>query len=246
VLRPAQSDTNAVWVSRALDHDPQYTVAGLVTRDYPAFVRILHPAFAADGGPVPWRAIADAVGGTIHPSVQWHSLERKMEPDTVEALELRTDRGGFAPEIGDLSIQLMRRLFSVLAVHAKDPICMAAYWIGRGRAREWPAAPHICIPEHRREWEYALFSGTLTDVLEERELGYADDPLGYSDGPLEFSPNFLWPHDRAWLLSTQEDFDSTIVGGTESLIADICSQSALETVLVSPSVSLTIDADTVN
>jgi hypothetical protein len=211
-------------------------VAGLVTRDYPAFVRILHPAFAADGGPVAWRAIADAVGGTIHPSVQWHRLERKIESDTVEALGLRTDRGGFAPEIGDLSIRLMRSLFPVLAAHTKDPICMAAYWIGRGRAREWPASPHICIPEHRREWEYALFSGALTDVLEQGEPG----------GPLEFSPNFLWPLDRAWLLSTQEDFDSTVVGGTESLVADIRSQSELETVPVSPSVSLTIDADRVN
>ena len=236
MLRPAQSDTNAVWVSRVLDHDPQYTVAGLVSRDYPAFVRILHPAFAADGGPVAWRAIADAVGGTVHPSVQWHRLESKIEPHTVEALGLRTDQGGFAPEIGDLSIRPMWSLFPVLAAHTKDLTCMAAYWIGRGGAQGWPVAPHICIPEHRREWEYALFSGTLTDVLEQREL----------DGPLEFSPNFLWPLDRAWLLSTQEDFDSTIVGGTESLIADIRSQRLLETVPVSPSVSLANDADTVN
>lgn len=238
MLRPAQSDTNAVWVSRALAHDPQWTVAGLASRDYPAYVRILHPANAADGGRgVSWRAIADAVGGTIHPSVQWHRLERKIGPDTAEELGLRTDWAGFvAPEIGDMPIRTMRSLFPVLAAHTHDPICMAAYWIGRGGAQEWPAAPHICIPEHALEWEHALFSGTLTDILAQPELG----------GPLDFSPNFLWPLDRAWLSSTQEEFDSTVVGGTESLIADICSQSDLEAVRVSPSVMLTVDADTVN
>jgi hypothetical protein len=238
MLRPAQSDTDAVWVSRALDDDPQWTVAGLVSRDYPSYARILHPANAADGGRgVSWRAIADAVGAIIHPSVQWHRLERKLRPEIAEELGLRIDWGGFvAPSEGDMPIRTMRSLFPVLAAHTHDPICMAAYWIGRGGAQEWSAAPTICIPEHALEWEYALFSGTLADVVEQPEL----------DGPLDFSPNYLWPLDRAWLLSTQEDFDSTVLGGTASLIADICAQSELEAVPVSPSVSLTIDADTVN
>jgi hypothetical protein len=245
VFQPADSNVTSAWLAQAVDHDSQSTVAGLVTRGYPAYVRILHPAFAADGGLVAWRAIARAVGGSVHPSVQWHQLERKIGSATAKELGLRIDRGGFAPDEGDFSIPLMRSLFPILRVHTEDRMCLAAYWVGQARVEEWPA-PHICIPAHRRDWEYALFSGTLTDILEQRELGCADDLTGWSDGPLEFSPNFLWPLDRAWLLSTHVDFDSTVVGGSESLIADIRSQSALETVPVSPSVSLANDADTVN
>ncbi len=245
MLQPAQSDRDAVWVAEALDHDPQHTVAGLVSKGYAAFVRILHPAEAADGGLVTWGAIADAVGGAIHPGVQWKKLERKLEPDIVEELGLQADGRGFAPNEGDLPVPLLRSLFPVLAAHTEDPICMAAYWIGWGGVERWPA-PHICIPQHRSDWEYGLYRGTLSDVLEQRELGCADEPLGWSDSPLMFSPNFLWPLDRAWLLSTDVDFDSTVVGGSESLITDICAQSVLETVPVSTAVSLSDAADTVN
>lgn len=245
MLRAAYSKAGALWVSRALDRDPRGTAAGLVSSDYPACVRILHPAFAADGGVVEWRAVADAVGGIIHPSVQWNRLARKLDSDTGEQLGLRTDRGGFAPIDGDLPIPLMRSLFAVFATHLEDATCMAAYWVGWRSVETWPA-PHICIPRHRRDWEYALFSGTLTDVLEQREIGCADDPWGWSDGPLEFSPSFVWPLDRSWLLGTDVDSDSTVVGGTEALIADICARSDLEAIRVSPSVELTFDADNVN
>lgn len=245
MLQPAQSDKNAVWVAEALEHDPQHTVAGLVSRGYAAFVRILHPAEGTDGGLVSWRAIADAVGGAIHPGVQWHKLERKLDSDIVEELGLQMDGRGFAPTEGDLPVPLLKILFPVLAAHTENPICTAAYWIGWGGVEKWPA-PHICIPQHRRDWEYGLYSGSLTDVLEQRELGCVAEPLGWSGGPLTFSPNFLWPLDRAWLLSTDVDFDSTVVGGSESLIADICAQSVLEAVPVTPSVSLAVDADTMN
>jgi hypothetical protein len=244
MLRPVESAASAAWLSRALERDPQYTVAGLASRDYPAYVRILHPAFAVDG-PVAWRSVADAVGGTLHPSVQWPKLERKIEATIARDLRLRTDRGGFAPNEGDFPIPLMRSLFPVLAAHTESSVCVAAYWVGWQGVRTWPA-PRIRIPERRDDWEYALFSGTLTDILEQREMGCDDDLWGWSDGPLEFSPNFLWPLDRAWLLSTNVDFDSTVVGGSDGLIADIRSQGELETVPVSPSVSLLTDADVVN
>lgn len=242
MLQPAQSDRDAVWVAEALDHDPQYTVAGLVSKRYAAFVRILHPAESADGGLVTWGAIANAVGLAIHAEVQWQSLQHKLTPDIVERLGFKEDGRGFAPNEGDLPVPLLRRLFPLLAAHSEDPICMAAYWIGWGGVDKWPA-PRICIPQRHSDWEYGLYRGTLADILAQRELGCSGETLGWSVGPLKFSPNFLWPLDRAWLLGTDVDFDSTVVGGSENLIADICAQSALEAVRVTPAVSLAEDGE---
>lgn len=42
------------------------------------------------------------------------------------------------------------------------------------------------------------------------------------------SPSMIWPEDRAWVLVTEIDFDSTVVAGSPALIAAICADPALE------------------
>lgn len=55
---------------------------------------------------------------------------------------------------------------------------------------------------------------------------------------LEF-PGILWPEDMSWYLSTDIDYNSTIVGGTTDFIDSIIAQASIEAVAISPSLDLT-------
>jgi len=43
------------------------------------------------------------------------------------------------------------------------------------------------------------------------------------------SPNYIWPSDKTWCLVTDIDFDSTLVGGSDSLIKEIIAEDRIET-----------------
>jgi hypothetical protein len=60
------------------------------------------------------------------------------------------------------------------------------------------------------------------------------------------SPNILWPEDRAWVLVSEVDFDSTIVAGSDELIGEICADDRLEALQIPEGTDLTWDADQVN
>lgn len=64
--------------------------------------------------------------------------------------------------------------------------------------------------------------------------------------PSAQSPNILWPEDRAWVLVSEIDFDSTIVAGSSELIREICADDRLEALPIREGADLTWDADEVN
>lgn len=59
-------------------------------------------------------------------------------------------------------------------------------------------------------------------------------------------PNLLWPADRAWVMVSEIDFDSTIVGGSVELVRAICADRMLEASPLPEGARLTWDADEVN
>lgn len=59
-------------------------------------------------------------------------------------------------------------------------------------------------------------------------------------------PNILWPADRAWVLVSEIDFDSTVVAGSADLIRAICADPALEALPLREGADLTWHADEVN
>lgn len=59
-------------------------------------------------------------------------------------------------------------------------------------------------------------------------------------------PNLLWPADRSWVMVSEIDFDSTIVGGSAELVRAICADRMLETAPLSEGARLTWDADELN
>ncbi len=60
------------------------------------------------------------------------------------------------------------------------------------------------------------------------------------------SPNLLWPADHGWVLVTEIDFDSTVVGGSAELIAAIAQDPSIEALVLRAGADLTWDADEPN
>ncbi|MEV7692992.1 hypothetical protein AB0N73_06635 [Microbacterium sp. NPDC089189] len=98
--------------------------------------------------------------------------------------------------------------------------------------------------------EHVLFAGALevfADPLWQRRVPWHDVELenaGFASTAA--SPSLLWPDDRSWVLTTDVDWDSTIVGGDADLIAAICADPALEALPIAADSSLQWDADEVN
>lgn len=59
-------------------------------------------------------------------------------------------------------------------------------------------------------------------------------------------PNLIWPQDRSWLLASEIDFDSTLVGGSRELIDALIRQEGLEVAEVTERTDLTFEADSIN
>lgn len=64
--------------------------------------------------------------------------------------------------------------------------------------------------------------------------------------PAAQSPSILWPEDRAWVMVSEVDFDSTIVAGSPALIAALCADDRLEAFPIPEGADLTWGGDTVN
>ncbi len=63
---------------------------------------------------------------------------------------------------------------------------------------------------------------------------------------LNQSPNLFWPVDRAWCVSSEVDFDSTLIGGSTALIHEILEHPMFDAWRVEPDDSLACDADKIN
>ncbi len=64
--------------------------------------------------------------------------------------------------------------------------------------------------------------------------------------PSAQSPSIHWPEDRAWVMVSEVDYDSTIVAGSSALIEALCADEQLEALPLPEGAALTWDADAVN
>lgn len=227
-------------------------VGGLVPHGFEAYARILHPAYASDGSPVTWTQVAAWSGGVVHPRVQFYAL---AGPVPREGAPLPWAQ---EPDHGSLDPAVLAALCDVLARHTTTPErCWFCVWDGYydpapdgatatftadadpGSERE-PGVPVIPpeIAEGPRvelpERTYLLLEGPL-------------DAVGDLAAPLRpQSPNLFWPDDRAWCVATETDLDSTYLGGTRALVADVLADERLEAVPVDVTDPVWADSDDVN
>lgn len=64
--------------------------------------------------------------------------------------------------------------------------------------------------------------------------------------PAAQHPSILWPADRAWVMVSEIDYDSTIVAGSDELIHAICTDPAIEALAIREGSSLHWDTDEVS
>lgn len=92
--------------------------------------------------------------------------------------------------------------------------------------------------------DHVLFAG---DIRELADPAWTETvPWAEADAGWTQSPSLVWPEDRAWVLVTEVDFDSTIVGGSAELVRSICADPTLEALPLPEGADLTWDADEVN
>ncbi|MGC5172470.1 hypothetical protein ACLQ2Q_17680 [Microbacterium sp. DT81.1] len=110
--------------------------------------------------------------------------------------------------------------------------------ISKGPRLELPAREHL------------LFRGGVAELAEpdwtqrspwrDRELEKHGFPPGAQ------SPSVVWPADRAWVLVSEVDYDSTIVAGDAALVRALVDDPRLEAAAVPAGADLSWDGDEVN
>lgn len=144
---------------------------------------------------------------------------------------------------GDDDPELFARHSAMLARSIHDPfnnVFRKPVWQPGLLSDEISRGPRLRLP-HR---DHVLFRGSIADFV---DPGWASRVPWAEDSPdWTASPSLIWPADRAWILVTEVDDDSTIIGGSPDLIRELCTDPALEAHAVREGADLSWDADEVN
>lgn len=103
--------------------------------------------------------------------------------------------------------------------------------------------PWLELPDR----EYVLIQGALAELtnadwVRSAGLGFYSD--GLPSTPL--TPNLIWPTHHDWFVATEIDFDSTLLGGSRTLIEAVLRSPDLETLEVTEDTDLTHTGDQIN
>lgn len=232
----AQNVVPAEWVTSRLDVFAGQWVTGLVGPDFAGYARIFHPL---DDGPDAqrWADVAQLHGRTMHASVEWDRI--KDAPKELRGARTRPQD----PSIGNLEAQALSDLCAILAAHTGTPQqCWFAVWDWWGWQHEGAFAvlrsttseeppPLEMAP---KEWQLDLACSTFALPGRRYHLfGGSVDAANRIDWVSARwfdpqSPSFFWPEDHSWCVATEVDADTTLVGGSRDLIAEITNSPLLE------------------
>lgn len=238
-----------------------------VPQGFEAYARVLHPAWDLDGNPVSWAEVAKTCGTIPHREMQWHAILGLGDADELQGSYRPNDGSGVKwvgsdPPTGAMDIETLDVLCEILAVYTADPthcffgLCTIQSWLDSFSADE--LQPLLELPDGR---DHIVLSGSLSAV-DQIEYDWSSGtsfrfiPIARKDeappsGPVSElmrreAPNLIWPPDHSWLVATEVDFDSTLVGGSAKLIDAIVESPHLEAWQVEPTTSLAADADKAN
>lgn len=113
-------------------------------------------------------------------------------------------------------------------------------------SREISEGPRLSLPDR----EHILFTASARDFADPdwalrvpwRDVAAAEAGMP----PYTQSPSILWPDDRAWVLVSEIDYDSTIVAGSPELVRALCADERLEALPLREDADLHWDADDIN
>jgi hypothetical protein len=260
-LEPVADVSVADWIAERL-RGPLGTVGSVVPRGFAAYARVLHPVELGDGHtPLTWPQVCQLTGRIPHALMQWAAITAPTaEVKFTTAPSGVWDDGDV--QVGRLSPPALSALIDVLAPAAGTQDCFHALWEGWGwvdgsgvsvlsisddgriepapapepgvSAEVW-ALPRLRLPNR----DYLLFCGPLQAAL---DMGWHGSPSGFEPQ----SPSLFWPGDHSWCVSTEIDFDSTLVGGSAEVVNAILAAPGLDAGPVEPDDDLTAFADLLN
>lgn len=90
---------------------------------------------------------------------------------------------------------------------------------------------------------FILFEAGARDFAEE---SWVNEAPWVHNAHWPQSPSILWPDDHAWVLATEIDYDSTLVGGSTALIRELVQAPGVEALPLRPDADLSWDGDDIN
>jgi hypothetical protein len=241
------------WIAPRLEGGFGGHVKQQVPNGYDAYGRIFHPATDADGNPTTWAEVARSFGRTAHREMQWHKL---VGVDDTFGESGPGDWPGAEPETGELEKAQLGALRNLLQAYTQNPdrCFFGLSTIYGGVEGTYPEARQLRQPGR----DFVIFVGPLSAI---DQLGY-DGSKGativFSTSPASATsmdaserwwsqtPNLVWPADHSWFVSSEYDFDSTLLGGSRDLVDAIKTAAEMEAWEVERGDSLEIDADKIN
>lgn len=238
---------------------------GVIPTGFAAYARILHPVPVDPVETAPgkytqqycsWSEIAEKTGRIIHPAVQFSALIGASQPGKTSSDEW----DDAAPSEGNLPPRETAALCDIAARHTSTPQdAYFAVWEGWGQLNGGSVA--FGIDERGRPWQRRI--PPLLSYRERRvpRLELPDRSYHLFRGPLDAIealsqmeegdhswqvPSLWWPADRAWCVASEIDFDSTLVGGSAALIAEVLASPDLEALPLDPDTDLTWTGDRIN
>lgn len=231
--RPTMPERDVAWIATNRRPSSDFAVGSLVPVVFEAYARVLHPAWAAPGVPVRWETVANWAGRHMHSLAQWDFLFRpKSEPSAPAPFVAHPDTNG-------LPRRQLATLCELLANHTSTPeLCFVCVWEGHGWTAadsEWAASPVV-------RWDERTF------LVRQGPLGLAlaVGPHGAHGEINPAPPSIFWPADRAWLVASDPDLDSTYVGGSHALIETVLAHPGLEAWPATAEDLVSIGSDEIN
>jgi hypothetical protein len=222
----------------------------------------------------PWREATDAQCAHWHPSMQWAAIAGALDaevalpggwtatppetgwldPDALAALTHVLSTHTTSPEltagiwVGWGSFH-PGRIVVFVPIGTSQAEAAAANReaqeehrrsVDEAVARAVDAGPWLRLPDR----EYLLFESSVHE-LEDASWPYRAG-IGWRDGMPGPIPSLLWPADRSWFVSTEIDYDSTVIGGSRELIDAVLACDVIESAEVDVDTDLTIAGDHLN
>ena len=237
-----------------------------VPKGYEAYARVFHPAFDPEGNPVSWAEVAKATGTSTHREIQWHAILGFSDADGSRGFHEpgtlpRSTWAGFDPPTGQMDLDPLDALCEILAEQTADQahcffgLCTITGWEDSFSKDELRGQRLLKLPLGRDQIVLAAPLTAVDQIVRDRSANMiftfykGEGPRPEPDPSWLRSreaPNLIWPSDHSWLVASEVDFDSTLVGGSAALIEAIVDSPALEAWAVKPDDSLSADADKVN
>jgi hypothetical protein len=214
-LRLSGEVDRADWIKDRTKDEAFGYVGSFIPSGFDGYLRLLRPAYADVEltEKVRWHEIATWSGRDLKGDSEFHSVAFPARPPSSP----RPWQGRGVPE-GSMDASDLAALVAILSgFTTSGDDCWMGIWEGYG-----PIAGLDVDDDHYPLVEtanrsYHLLHGPVEEARD------AHDDMGRG-------PNLLWPSDRAWCVATDIDMDSTLVGGSAELVAQLRACADVESV----------------